>query len=253
MDVLVLAGTRQAKKLAERLVAEGVRVTSMLFGTVAPRNEPPGTVLRGGFGGVDGLVEHLARHPVDAVLDATHPFAQSLTVQAVRACRMASTPYLRYSRTSWAERPDSSLWQWVDDHDQACRAAGRHGAPALLTVGAQPLWHYHLLPTPVVARLREEPRSPLPADWRVVRDPGPFELAGELRLMQDVQVLVCRDSGGTASSPKLDAAARLGIPVVMVRRPSLPGPEVFHRDEVVAWLASGGPGFTFGQSLSPGG
>lgn len=237
MKVLVLSGTRQAKALADRLLAEGIQPTSMLFGVVADQNVPAGWVLHGGFGGVDALVDWLEANPVDAVLDATHPFARSLTTQAVRACRIARVPYLRYSRTSWAERPDSVLWQWVEDHDQACRSAGRFGAPALLTVGAQPLWHYHLLPAPVVARLREQPRIPLPADWTVIRDAGPFRLADELELLRPMRVLVCRDAGGTASSPKLDAAAELGVPVVMVRRPVLPGAEVFHRDDVLAWLA----------------
>lgn len=238
MTVLVLAGTRQARKLAERLVAERRDVVSMLFGGVADRNIPPGRVLRGGFGGVDGLANWLEANPVEAVLDATHPFAAQLTTHAVRACRIARVPYLRYGRTSWAERPDSDSWQWVDDHDQACRAAGRDGAPALLTVGSQPLWHYHLLPIPVVARIRDNAEVQPPAGWRLIRDQGPFELATELLLLDRMSVLVCRDAGGTASSPKLDAAAQLGLPVVMVRRPALPGREVVHRDEVMAWLNS---------------
>jgi precorrin-6A/cobalt-precorrin-6A reductase len=48
--------------------------------------------------------------------------------------------------------------------------------------------------------------------------------------------VVSKDSGGRAAA-KIEAASRLGLPVVLVARPPQPGgPTVHNVDEAVAWL-----------------
>ena len=70
---------------------------------------------------------------------------------------------------------------------------------------------------------------------------GPYHYDDEFALMRDhrIDVLVTKNSGGELTRAKLDAAAALGIPVVMVDRPPLP-PDVTTvctADEAVAWLS----------------
>jgi precorrin-6A/cobalt-precorrin-6A reductase len=86
----------------------------------------------------------------------------------------------------------------------------------------------------------------LPRRHRVVLSRGPYHYHDELALLRDhrIDALVTKNSGGAMTRPKLDAAAALGIPVVMVDRPPLPPgvAAVATVDEAAAWVSSTGSG-----------
>lgn len=95
MNVLVLGGTGEGRRLAAALHGRpGYAVTSSLAGRVTVPTLPDGDVRMGGFGGVDGLVEWLRRHEIDAVVDATHPFATRMSANAVAATAASGLPTL---------------------------------------------------------------------------------------------------------------------------------------------------------------
>jgi precorrin-6A/cobalt-precorrin-6A reductase len=82
----------------------------------------------------------------------------------------------------------------------------------------------HLTDLHFVVRSVDPPRPPLPPHTEVVLARGPFTVADESALLRArrIDVLVTKDSGGTATSAKLTAARHLALPVVVVRRPPLP-------------------------------
>lgn len=237
MTVLVLGGTGEARALAARLETAGVAYLSSLAGRVRNPRLPVGEVRIGGFGGVEGLQQYLRGNRIDRVVDATHPFAARISGNAATACAAAGVPLLRLARPGWTGTAD---WTWVDDHDAAAVAAAG-GTSVFLSTGRQTLDRFlgPLAQHRVLVRVVEPLDLDVPDSWTVLLARGPYTLDGERALLagHGVDVLVTKDSGGDLTRAKLDAAAELGVRVVVVRRPpSPPGvPTVTTVAEAVAW------------------
>ena len=224
--LLILGGTTEARRLAEALRREsGLRVTTSLAGRVARPVLPPGEVRIGGFGGTEGLVRWLREHRVDALIDATHPFAGTISFHAARAAACAHVPLLALRRPSWVPG-EGDDWHPVASLDEAAWALA-----ALAPAGcSSPRGAWGSPPSPrldrpwFLVRSVDPPEPPYPARMETLLDRGPFTLDGERELLRRhrVDVVVTKDSGGAATAPKLTAAREAGVPVVVVRRPEVP-------------------------------
>ncbi|MGZ4698614.1 MAG: cobalt-precorrin-6A reductase [Oryzihumus sp.] len=239
--VLVLGGTTEARELARRLATEGqVEVTSSLAGRVRDPVLPEGEVRVGGFGGEAGLARWLVERSIHRVIDATHPFAATITSHAARAATQVHVPLLVLRRPAWVAGP-GDRWHEVGSLQQAACILPGLGRRPLLTTGRQGVDAFaDLDELAFVVRTVDPPDVPLPRRHTLLLDRGPYTLAGELDLMvrHAIDVLVTKNSGGHATAAKLEAARRRGIPVVMVSRPPLPGgvPVVHGVEDALAWL-----------------
>ena len=227
MRVLILGGTAEARALADILHRQDrYQVISSLACRVSRPSLPSGEVRVGGFGGVDGLVRYLRAEAVDVVVDATHPFADTISANAVRAAESAGVRLLALRRPEWSAEP-ADRWTRVPDAAGAVREIDLlpDEGHVFLTTGRMNLAAYarddrHAY----LIRLVDPPAGPLPARHVVVLDRGPYTVDGELDMMRqhDVTALVTRNSGGTATAAKLVAARRQGIPVIMIDPPAPP-------------------------------
>jgi precorrin-6A/cobalt-precorrin-6A reductase len=227
--ILILGGTGEARELAARVPA-----ISSLAGRVSSPRLPVGEVRIGGFGGVSGLAQWLRDNDIHAVVDATHPFARRITANAFEACGRVGMPFLILRRPGFTPQDG---WSWVDSVAEAARDLP--GSRVFLTTGRQDLAEFASCPQWFLARMVEPPEPPMPQRIEVLLSRGPFTVDGELELMRsrEIDVLVTKDSGGSMTSAKLEAARELGIPVVIVRRPPLPPAQVVATvDEALTWL-----------------
>ncbi|SOE07697.1 cobalt-precorrin-6A reductase [Streptomyces sp. Ag109_G2-15] len=223
--ILILGGTTEARRLAADLAARpGVRVTTSLAGRVTRPGTLAGEVRIGGFGGAEGLADWLRTHDVDAVVDATHPFAESITANAARAATATGVPAVVLRRPGWRPGP-GDRWYDVESLAAAAEALPGLGRRVFLSTGRLGLATFaHLTDLHFVVRSVDPPAAPLPPHTEVILARGPFTLAEETELLRAhaIDVLVTKDSGGEATAAKLTAARELGLPVVVVRRPPLP-------------------------------
>jgi precorrin-6A/cobalt-precorrin-6A reductase len=236
--ILVLGGTGEARELAGALDAAGVHVTSSLAGRVSRPRLPSGTVRIGGFGVPDGLARWLTERGVEAVVDATHPFAERISDSAATACPRAGVPLLRLQRPGWSERPGDE-WHWVEDLDGAAAAIPALGERVLLTTGRQGLPAFASVHDAwFLVRCVEPPEPPLPPRHELLLDRGPYTVDGELALVDEhrVELLITKDSGGAHTEAKLEAARRRRLPVIVVRRPPRPDVScVSNVEDALAW------------------
>lgn len=240
--VLLLGGTGDARRLAALLVEDGgYDVVSSLAGRTRTPLRPLGRVRIGGFGGVTGLTDWLRGERIDAVVDATHPFAATITDHAAHATRLLGLPLVVLRAPGWQAVPDDR-WHWVDTVADAGALLPALGRRVFLATGRgdlaafadrDDLWF--------LLRAVDPPPPPQPAHRLVVLARGPFDVVAERALLLEhrVDVVVTRDSGGHATAAKLTAARELGLPVVLARRPPLPDvPVVTTVAQAITWLAA---------------
>ncbi|WP_406102084.1 cobalt-precorrin-6A reductase [Streptomyces canus] len=223
--ILILGGTTEARELAAVLTARpGVRVTTSLAGRVTRPGAVAGEVRIGGFGGAAGLADWMREEHVDALIDATHPFARAITAHAAQAAAATGVRTVVLRRPGWRPGP-GDRWHPVDSLAEAAALLPGLGRRVFLTTGRMELAAFaHLSELHFVVRSVELPEPPMPPHTEVLLARGPFTVADESTLLYDhcIDVLVTKDSGGAATSAKLTAARELALPVVVVRRPPLP-------------------------------
>jgi len=239
--ILILGGTTEARLLGERLAKRGdLGVTLSLAGRTAVPVPHAVPVRVGGFGGAGGLADYLLEKRVDALIDATHPYATAISENAIAAARKTGVAFVVLRRPAWS-RVDGDRWTEVDGTSAAVRALGGQPRRVFVALGRNDLaaftsapQHFYLFRSvdPI------DPPLPLPhASYITAR--GPFSDAHDHALMIEhrIDVVISKNSGGSAAYGKIAAARALGIETVMIHRRSVAdAPAVATVDEAVAWL-----------------
>lgn len=241
MRILILGGTAEARRLAERLAGRSdLAVTLSLAGRTAAPAVQPVPVRIGGFGGADGLARYLSAEGIDVLIDATHPYAAVISANAARAAQSAAVPLLALRRPPWLAVA-GDRWIEVADVPAAVGALGNASRRVFLALGrnelapfAQAPQHHYLVRSvdPV-----DPPLSVPHAAYVTGR--GPFTEADDCALLRarGIEVVVAKNSGGPATYGKIVAARTLGLAVIMPSRPLLPAVSAVETvEDALAWL-----------------
>ncbi|AJZ63890.1 precorrin-6x reductase CbiJ/CobK family protein [Paraburkholderia fungorum] len=217
--VLLLGGTGDAVRIARQLGHEHVY---SLAGLGKVPDDLPCAVRVGGFGGSDGMARYIADERIDLVIDATHPYAARISANAVKASDAARVPCWALRREAWLPQAGDD-WRMVGDWAELTAALASFKRP-LFTLGREPLAHLDEIPLRQFWTIRCLDASETHPRARILATRGPFTLEGERALFsaEAFDVVVSKNSGGSATEAKLEVARERGLPVVMLRRPELP-------------------------------
>lgn len=258
--VWVFSGTGDGNALAAAVAANGypvvVSAATAHGGELALRDCPGATVFAGRHG-MQARRNILATTGARVLLDATHPYATIISEQLMALSLQLGIPYLRYERSSGLPADDGSSGTGTGtgpgpgksggtgnaavtacgDMAQAAELAMAAGHRIFLATGSKDLAQFLKAPHAArhawFARITAEPEFiqraldlGLPQSHLCAMQ-GPFSEAFNVALWRDWQIdcVVTKDSGDAGGFPaKQAAAAALGIPLIVVRRPVLAYP-----------------------------
>ena len=239
---LVMSGAREAHGVIRELEVHGVQVIASLPEPERSFDPLPVPTRIGPFASSSEMEQWLDAESVTCLVDASHPFDDSISALAYELCRKRSLPYLRVLRPPWARTADD-MWIGVSSVREAAGAVpetarvfsntGWKTLPDYAEFRGRRLYMRHIHPSTGV---------PPFAFMEFVQGTPPFSVNEEAHLFKSLEIshLICRNVGGTASVSKVLAARALRLPVIMIARPPLPDglPVVQTVAEAVEWVLS---------------
>lgn len=241
MKLLLLGGTADARYLAESLYQQNIELIYSIAGLVRLPTLPC-KVISGGFTQLGGLENFIRSENITAIIDITHPYAQTMSTKAASACKLCNIPYWRFHRREWRQQ-EGDDWQIFDSWSTALPVLATKKS-VLLTAGqvgqdfieelAKNTQQRQFLRTAVI------PKIELPESVTWIKAIGPFSYEDEINLLREsnIDVLLSKNSGGDSTVAKLHAARELSVPVLMLKRPALPNADqlFFTRDECIDFI-----------------
>ena len=239
--VLILGGTAEAVGLATK-ISGSWNVTYSLAGRTRTPSLPENVSVRtGGFGGAEALADWLRENEIGRVIDATHPFAHRIAVNALRACETAGISRLKLMRPAW-EPGSGDDWRPAADPGAAASLLPSVGQRAFLSIGRQDLATFaDVRDSAYLIRTVDQLESVPLKNSTCVTGRGPFSEAQEADLLRQhrIDVLVSKNAGGDSTYAKIEAARKLSIPVIMIGRPDPVAGETLETvDDAVGWLTT---------------
>ncbi|NWD54411.1 cobalt-precorrin-6A reductase [Pseudomonas veronii] len=216
--ILLLGGVTEALAIARTL---GPQHIYSLAGVGRVPTDLTCQVRVGGYGGVEGLAQFVRDEHIGLILDATHPYAAQISHNAAQAARLCGVPCWALRRPAWRPQAGDD-WREVADWAELIEALKPFKRP-LFTLGREPLQHLDEIPQEQFWTLRALEVYPGNERCEVIGARGPFLIEDERALFerQKIDVLISKNSGSTATEPKLEVARERGVPVLVLRRPVL--------------------------------
>ncbi|PFG59895.1 precorrin-6A/cobalt-precorrin-6A reductase [Pseudomonas poae] len=216
--ILLLGGVTEALAIARTL---GPAHIYSLAGVGRVPTDITCQVRVGGYGGAEGLAQFVRDEQISLILDATHPYAAQISRNAAEAARLSGVPCWALRRPAWQPQVGDD-WREVSDWAELIEALKPFKRP-LFTLGREPLQHLDEIPAEQFWTLRALDVYPGNDRCEVIGARGPFLIEDERALFErrGIDVLISKNSGSTATEPKLEVARERAVPVLVLKRPVL--------------------------------
>lgn len=230
--ILLLGGTSESVEIAKLLV-DACFPTLLSMATDVSMNLPESPLLTVRRGPLDqrGMEEVVLNNGIRILVDATHPYAEDVTGNALVVCRNLHVEYLRLSRKPVVS--DGRNIIFVKDHEEAALKAVSLGGTILATIGIKNLGVYVSMCSKhgvrlIVRALPSEDSTKTLSDLGVTPEDtiigrGPFSFEDNLLAIRrfGVKTLITKDSGTRGGTEdKIRAAQHEGSSIIVVQRPN---------------------------------
>lgn len=223
-SILILGGTAEALVHAKHLITNNAdhKIIYSLAGRTKSQPKLNCQIRVGGFGGIAGLASFICENRVVKIIDATHPFAVQISENARQAACKTSIEYHPISRAKW-DKQDGDNWIEVSSISQSVIAIPK-SSRVFLALGKQHIDAFakredcHF-----VIRMVDDPDMDLNfKSYNIVTGIPNHSIEDEISLLEkhSIEIIVSRNSGGTQSYRKIAAARKMGLPVILIDRPS---------------------------------
>ncbi len=233
--ILFLAGTSDARELALQIQQAGYPLmATVVTESAAKRLQDEGIAVQVGRLPLPDMIAFARSLGATVIVDATHPFAEEASKNAMACAKALDVPYLRFERKTgtYADHP---LITVVPDYEAAALEAKRRKGVVMLTTGSKTLHLFakELVGDPAITLVaRMLPRADNMEKCRelgieqknIVAMQGPFsaELNAAIYRHYGVTLMITKESGEAgAVDEKLEAALAMGIEVIVIDRPKL--------------------------------
>lgn len=232
--ILLLAGTSDARALAVEIKKQGYQLlATVVTENAAAELREAGIEAQSGRLTEAAMVSLIQVKEVQVVVDASHPFAEEASKNAMNAAKQVGIPYIRYERESQTFQYDKMIV--AESYEVAAEIAATKKGVVMLTTGSKTLQIFtkKLLGKPDIRLIcRMLPRADNMEKCEQLGFPqkniiaiqGPFtkEFNQALYKQYGVTVMITKESGKAGSvDEKVEAAMELGIEIIMIRRPNI--------------------------------
>ncbi len=234
--ILLLGGTGDSVKLAQRLFELTNKIilsTATDYGENLARQSFKGLVISGQMD-YEGLKQFCQMHSIEYIVDATHPYAQIISKNAMKVCTDIQISYFRYERPSSIKtRRDHGNVIYCMDYETAGKIVDSGEGNVLITTGSRQIEKL-VKEVKDIKRLyaRVLPKSEhliklenlhfLPD--QIIAMKGPFSLEmNKLMIAQiEAKYIITKESGVQGNTDeKLQAAEESEIQVIIIKRPEI--------------------------------
>lgn len=257
--IWLIGGTQESAVLAQRLAEAGLSVVISVTTAAATGLYPHSDrlMVRVGALAASDMPDFVAAHGVEAILDASHPFATAISQLAIATATTHEIPYLRFERAMVEQpptNPPNAASSVLTLPSVEALVSGAYLAPVqhqpqrvLLTLGYRVLplfqpWQAHatlfarILPSAVA--LETALASGFTSGRLIaLRPPIADDLERALWQQWRITTVVTKASGAAGGEARKRAIAQeLGIRLILLARPVVDYPkQTGCVDEAIAW------------------
>jgi precorrin-6A/cobalt-precorrin-6A reductase len=237
--IWVIAGTENGKNLVECLLEDGYQIiatTATDYGKKLLKENTKLTILSKPLSYED-MIALVKKYNINFILDASHPFAEEVSKNAVLIAKNFAIPYIRYERK---ELNYSSVNNF-DSYESAVNYLKNTKGKILLTIGVKNLELFSIINKKrIFVKILSHSQSVLECEKlgylpdHIIAMKGTYSKDFNKALFKELSIdyLVTKESGiEGGTKDKIDAANELGVEVVLIKRPQISYPEVLYELE----------------------